>query len=267
MLVYASTFSVPKRGCSQNEYEDAFLVSPEGGSDGEIDSESIRIAIADGASESLLAGRWARRLVQTIGTAIGSARTKPGFVGAYRDAIRAWDDEILGYAEERAKRGTPIQWYEEPGIAKGAHATIVVAEFRDGHHGRPPTLKAAGIGDSCLFQVRDESLYGSFPLSDASSFSYQPPLLSSRGAEDEILRRHIQLYAKDWENGDSFYFATDALAAWFLRAAEAGVQPWAPLRDLGSSDAELDFLGWVNERRNLGEMHDDDTTLIRIDIR
>jgi hypothetical protein len=266
MLVYSSTFSVPKRDCSRSEYEDAFLVSPEGSSDGEIDSELIRIAVADGASESLLAGRWARRLVGTFGTTEGSAKNGSDFATAYREAIQTWNDDIAGYAEERAERGTPVQWYEEPGIAKGAHATIVVAELRDGQNGQPPTFEAAAVGDSCVFQVRNEALYARFPLDDSASFSYQPPLLSSQGTEDDILRRNIKLYADVLESGDSLYFATDALAAWFLRAEEAGGQPWAPLRDLGDSASEIEFSGWVEDRRDSGDMHDDDTTLVRIEI-
>ena len=95
--------------------------------------------------------------------------------------------------KEREKRSSPIQWYEEPGLAKGAHATILAAEFRDSRRGRTPAWNAAALGDSCLFQVRDESLYASFPMESSSSFTYQPPLLGSRGADEEALRRHVRV--------------------------------------------------------------------------
>jgi hypothetical protein len=266
MLALASTFRVPKRGSSLQEYEDASWVGPDGSGNGEIQQETVRVAVADGASESLLAGRWARRLVAVFGTAKRATHTKHGFVAAYREAARGWDEEVEKYTTEREQRGAPIQWYEEPGLAKGAYATIVAAEFNDGRQDRPPIWRAVGVGDSCFFQVRDESLYASFPLSEATAFSYQPPLLASRGIDDNVLRRHIQLKAKDWERGDSFYIATDALAAWFLRTLEAGGRPWEPLRDLDTLDAELEFEEWVDQKRDLGEMHNDDTTLIRIDM-
>ena len=96
-----------------------------------------------------------------------------------------WDDEVAEYTKEREERGSPIQWYEEPGLAKGAHATILAAEFRDGRGGRAPTWSASALGDSCLFQVRDELLYASFPMSDATSFTYQPRCLASRGVDDQ----------------------------------------------------------------------------------
>src|SRR6202035_1577371 len=114
----------------------------------------LTMAIADGASESMLAGRWARRLVEVFGTN-KSARTRSAFLGAYRAAVGGWDDEVAEYTKDREKRSFPIQWYEEPGLAKGAHATILTAEFRDGRRGRLPAWNATALGDSCLFQVRD----------------------------------------------------------------------------------------------------------------
>jgi hypothetical protein len=266
MLAHISTFWLPKLGSSIQEYEDAFWVGPNGDGEGEIRQRFLRVAIADGASESMLASRWAKRLVAIFGTTRNAARTKRGFVAAYREAVSGWDDEVLKYTTERELRGSPIQWYEEPGLAKGAYATVLAVEFNDALQDRPPEWAASGLGDSCLFQVRDESLYASFPMSDASAFSYQPSLLASRGAGDDALRRNISLKASDWERGDSFYLATDALAAWFLRAVEVDGRPWETLRDLDTLDAQLDFTDWVAEQRDLGNMHNDDTTLVRIDM-
>lgn len=263
---WVSTFWVPKRGSSSQEYEDAAWVGPHGNGNGEIQRRSLAVAIADGASESLLAGRWARRLVQVFGDTSSATRTRSGFIAAYQEAVGGWDQEVLEYTTEREQRGAPIQWYEEPGLAKGAYSTILAVKFSEGREGLPATWKAAGLGDSCLFQVRDESLYSSFPIADAASFSYQPPLLASRGADVGVLRRNIEMKTSDWEPGDSFYLATDALAAWFLRANEAEGKPWEPLRDMGILDTELDFTGWVDERRDLGQIHNDDTTLVRIDM-
>jgi hypothetical protein len=264
MLAITSTFWVPKRGSSAEEYEDAVWVGPDGDGSGELRTSSLTISIADGASESLLAGRWARRLVEVFGT--NKTRTRPAFIAAYGMAVGGWDDEVAKYTKEREERGSPIQWYEEPGLARGAHATILTAEFRDGRGGRAPTWSASAVGDSCLFQVRDELLYASFPILDASSFSYQPPLLGSRGVDDAVLRRHVKVANSDWERGDSFYLVTDALAGWFLRAHECGGRPWEPLRDMDTLDAELDFVEWVEEQRDRAQINNDDTTLVRIDM-
>lgn len=263
MIAHASTFYVPKRGSSYQEYEDAWWVGPDGHGNGEIQLKSLRVAIADGASSSMLAGRWAKHLVEVFGVARGVARAKHEFVEAYREAARRWDDEVREYINDREQRGVPIQWYEEPGLAKGAYATLLVVEFSDGRQGYPPRWKAAGIGDSCLFQVRGESLYSCFPLDDATEFSYQPPLLPSRMAENDVVRRNVCLGTQNWEPEDRFYIATDALAAWFLHNSNTGEQPWVPLRDF---NVDVDFAAWVDQQRDLGEMHNDDTTLVRIDM-
>ena len=263
---WVRTFWVPKRGSSHQEYEDAAWVGPAGNDSGEIQQQSLTVAVADGASESLLAGRWARRLVGVFGQAATATRGRRGFIAAYREASSGWDQEVLQYIAEREKRDAPIQWYEEPGLAKGAYATILAVRFGCDQEGQPSSWEAVGLGDSCLFQVRDESLYVSFPISDSGSFSYQPPLLASRGADVEVLRRHIRIKTNDWQRGDSFYLATDALAAWFLRTNDSQGRPWEPLRDMDTIDAEMDFAEWVNEQRDTGQMQNDDTTLIRIDM-
>ena len=58
------TLSLPKRGHSADEFEDAFAFDPAAG----------RYAVADGASESSFAGLWARLLVE------GFIRPKPGWL-------------------------------------------------------------------------------------------------------------------------------------------------------------------------------------------
>lgn len=266
MLAYAKSFWVPKRGNSPQEYEDAFWIGPTGDNEDDIEQSCLRVSMADGASESLLASRWAKVLVACFGQAENAATTASGFMAAYEEAARRWAEGLDQYRADRDRRGAPIQWYEEPGLAKGAYATILTVEFRDDAEGGSPAWTASGLGDSCLFQIRDESLYVSFPTTDASAFSFQPPLLASRPGDSEILLRHICLTASDWQRGDSFYLATDALAAWFLTQIDEDKCPWETLRDLDTSDALLDFPEWVDQQRDHGGMHNDDTTLLRIDM-
>ena len=88
MLAITSTFWVPKRGSSPQEYEDAVWVGPNGDSSGELQTSSLAMSIADGASESMLAGRWARRLVGVFG-ASKSTRTRSAFRSRLQDG-RGW---------------------------------------------------------------------------------------------------------------------------------------------------------------------------------
>jgi hypothetical protein len=261
---HVNTFSVPKRGSTLGECEDAASVSPIEGSDGDVSGRSLRVVVADGASESLLAGKWARWLAAKFGSTATATRSKPGFLTAYRAATELWAAEVERYVEEREQRGAPIQWYEEPGLAKGAFSTVIVLDVSRGTKGHG-LWRAAALGDSCVFHVREETVRSSFPLCDAEAFSNQPPLLPSRAADDETVCRHVSLRRADWQTEDSLYVMTDALAAWFLRATAVGERPWESLRDLETADG-LEFSTWVALKRDQGELRDDDTTLVRIDL-
>jgi hypothetical protein len=261
MWAYVSVFSTPKRCSTPSECEDAYWVSPNGNGAGDVTERSLRIVVADGASESLLAGKWARSLSATFGTTPVAVRSRPGFLSAYQTAVAEWPIEVARYIDEREQRGVPIQWFEESGLSKGAFSTIIALDVA-----RTGPWRATALGDSCVFQVRDERVLFSFPLHDLDDFSNHPPLLPSRAADVEIVRRNVAICRGDWVPGDSFYVVTDALAAWFLRANSETKRPWEPLRDLGTEDFELDFSSWVDLQRDQGALRDDDTTLVRIDL-
>jgi hypothetical protein len=266
MWAYVSVFSVPKRGSKPDECEDAAWVGPDGNCSGDVTTPSLRIVVADGASESLLAGMWARRLTSTFGALRRNpAASKDGFYAAYRMATDSWAADIERYVAERQQRGAPIQWYEEPGLARGAFSTLITLQVsHEARNGRQ--WKAAAVGDSCLFLVRDERPIRCFPINDASKFSSSPALLPSRTAVDELVFRHLKGCRGEWMPGDTFYVATDALAAWFLTASGRGNHPWDTLRDLETVDFGLAFEDWVNDQRERRVLRDDDTTLVRLDL-
>lgn len=265
MHAHVSTFSAPKRGASIAEYEDAKFVGSDGKAEGEISQWPLRAIIADGATESLLAGRWARHLVTTFGSSCADITTADGFSTAYGDSVAGWTQELHQYKEERARRDSPIQWYEEPKLARGAHSTLLAVELRDGAEGRSPVWAAAAVGDACVFHVREEQLLRSFPMARAEDFSNQTALLNSHGTPQTALRRHLATDARDWQAEDQFYLATDALAAWCLQTTAEGGRPWEVLRDLDTADANGSFSDLVDGLRADRALRDDDTTLIRID--
>src|SRR5438309_355857 len=101
-------FHLPRRGHAPAEYEDAFAADPCSG----------RFAVADGASESSFAGRWARLLVE-------------GFVGGAQDP---WGADWLvplrrRWVEEVAP--LPLPWYAEAKREQGAFATLLGVALGD----------------------------------------------------------------------------------------------------------------------------------------
>ena len=259
-----SAFRLPKIGASDTEYEDAYWHGP--GPGGDADPRSLRVIIADGASESLLAGRWARHLTEVFAAAPEDIGTGTGFVAAYQRAAAGWAAELARYVQERADRNSPIQWYEEPGLARGAYSTLLAVEFRRSPDGAYAHWVAAAVGDSCLFQVRGGELLDAVPVYDSVSFGNQPALLSSSGTAAEVLGRHLSIKAGELCPGDTCYLATDALSAWFLRMVETGEswnEPWRPLQILDDGD-QFSELIW--KLRHDGAIRDDDTTLVRVDM-
>jgi hypothetical protein len=115
------------------------------------------------------------------------------------------------------------------------------------------------VGDSCLFQVRDDALLAAFPVQAADQFGDTPTLLGSHLARNG--RVEVALQAGRWQVGDVFLLATDALAAWFLGEAEQGGQPW---RSLVALPHQAAFRLWLQEGRASQRIRNDDATCVVI---
>ena len=246
MWVSTQTFHVPKRGGSESEYEDACY--PEDSFRGEL--SSWRCAVADGATESAFSREWAQLLVQSFGH--HQFRLK--------EQQRLWESTV--------KQG-PLPWYLESKISRGAHAAFIGLSVRDpwpaGAADDPQTgtWRAFAVGDSCLFHVRGNELLTAGPLSRSEEFGNNPFLLSTTSRSP--ISRHnplVSLLSGTWESNDAFYLATDALAQWLLSEKEAARPPWGFLQDLEPSV----FVSLVPILRDTGRLHNDDTTLLRLEV-
>ena len=71
MKASAIAYWAAKEGSSASEYEDAWQVSPDACE--EIPGDSVSVAVADGATESLLARPWATMVVRAFAANPGAA--------------------------------------------------------------------------------------------------------------------------------------------------------------------------------------------------
>ena len=251
MWVSTQGFHAPKQGNVESEYEDAYF--PE-----DVclqDLSEFRCAVADGASESAFSREWARLLVR----------------GYYRRRMtlgrlqRCWS---------RMVTRRPVPWYLEEKIRRGAHATLVGLSIRDGE----PSARSGGswrivaVGDSCLFHVRDDELLTVAPMSRSDEFNNHPHLISTDPATTFGLdESQITVVSGEWQPRDVFYLLTDALAEWTLAKHEAGRPPWSLFRSLGedgdsSGAGQRSFEALVANLRENGGLHNDDTTLLRVEV-
>ena len=279
MWICTRAFHAPKQGNADAEYEDAFY--PQSVFRREL--ADFRCAVADGASESAFAQQWAQILVRSF----------------CRRQMRL---TRLGKVWQRLVKGRPLPWYLERKIGHGAHATFLGLSVRDsgvraangeqapegahaaavsaqqwmpqlaaleatpnGHGGR---WRALAVGDSCLFHVRGDELLAVGPVSSSQAFDNTPHLLSSRNPG--LIKRsadRVTIFEGTWRPKDRFYLATDAMAQWLLREQEADRLPWEFLRALDNEgEVTKPFDQLVKQMRAEHNLHNDDTTLLRVEV-
>jgi hypothetical protein len=251
-----------KLGADPSEYEDAYAVAAAGDIEDwslTADSPQLRVAVADGATESMLSGRWAAALVQTC-----TAESDAPMTACIGRAQDAWPQILQTYTAEREADGRPIAWYEQPGLDNGAHATLLLAEFQLAPGGTSGIWTAEAIGDSCLFHLSAKGLKAAFPLSSAEQFDSSPGLVHTGQRDVDLLDKHRRSISGTFAEGDEFYLCTDAVAAWFLARHQAQEKPWTTWSHFSADKRRGVFDEWVATERFSGRLHNDDVTLLAV---
>ena len=249
------SFRLPKAGNSPEEYEDASrVVFPQ--RIGVSGRRTARAAVSDGASESAFAREWANVLADAF------VDRPPDASALTEDSMRDW----LASAQEEWRVGIPwdrIPWHGEAKARAGAFATLLglTVATRAGSS-RRLCWRAVAVGDSCLFVVRDDRLWLSFPLEYAAQFDNSPNLVCSNPDNAADLCENVHRSDGECVAGDTFILASDALACWFLGRSAEGEKPWRTLLALDASG----WAAWVEEQRREGLMRNDDTTLVIIRV-
>lgn len=247
----------PKAGSRKREYEDA--VWPPRPSYG-TKTGIFRCAIADGATESAFSQLWAKILVRHFCERHSSVtRQSPD---QFIDEIEAEHSQVWS----KHVFNQPLEWFAIEKVSRGSFASLTGIELRQNadDESRGGNWEAVTIGDSCLFQIRDDQLITKIPISDPNDFGYHPQLLSTDPAKNEVLRNNVtKLAAKgNWQTGDQFLLITDALAHWFLSADKSEKQPWLELTDNLAS--QKTFEQWIEQIRKTEQLRNDDVTAVSI---
>jgi len=255
-IVIKNIFQLSKSGNSESEYEDACDYS----------IEERRFAISDGATESSFANLWAKSLVT------GLVATAPfQFLETEADLLE-WL-EPLQNTWRKMIDWQNLPWFAADKAEAGAFATLLGIQFLDPELVSllPETKpvdeemrwQAIAIGDSCLFQVRQNQLASSFPLNSSKQFSNSPILLASSVSKNQQVWRNFHHCKEVCYENDLFFLMTDALAQWFLTEYEQGRKPWVSLYHL---QGEEDFQNFITGLRNSGQLRNDDVTLLTIQL-
>jgi hypothetical protein len=244
---------VQKRGNTLDEYEDAFKYHPDTNGLTSM-SSTVQLAIADGASESSFARLWAKLLVNAY-------RLRPvADTSEWRLQVGEQAARWQRYVSRR-----PLAWFAQEKASYGAFSTFLGLQVNANTLGMAAvgTWTSLAIGDSCLFQVRDGRLTEAFPIHSSAEFSNSVELVSSNLAKNSHSWELAKAQTGQWQVGDTFFLATDALSAWFLRECEAARSPWKTLLDLADAGrSQIQFGEWVERQRASGVLKNDDVTCL-----
>ncbi len=229
MRVSCNTLWLPKKGNTNDEYEDAAAPSESV----DKDTDKFRCAVADGATETSFSALWAKLLVD-------------GFIsGADRnDLKKQWLQSLAN---------KQLEWYAEQKAESGAYAALLGLTLQSSDNGG--SWEAEAIGDCCLMLVRDGNLIEKFPLTESEQFNSSPVLLSSTSdGEEAELEEALVKISGSWQPGDVFYLMSDAIARWAYQRQEE------------HSDAVL-FLKGMLEQKDIEQLAEVQRTLLDADSR
>ena len=251
MQVLLDHLALPKAGNSASDYEDAAfpLEAPT------TPVTRLRVAIADGATESSFAALWSRLLVEAF-------VHKRLLVRGQRLLAQL---ASLQWTWQQAVASKPLPWYAEEKLRAGAFCAFLGLELAEGRRGT--TWQAWAVGDSCLMHMREDALLAAFPLTSADAFNSRPFLIGSQARHHAETAGAMRRAHGVWQPGDRFFLLTDALAAWFLADHMAGNHPAATLEGLLAASDPGTPAAWLADQRGARQIRNDDTTLLRITLR
>ncbi|MBW4628236.1 MAG: hypothetical protein KME49_22665 [Brasilonema octagenarum HA4186-MV1] len=253
------------------ENQDAWFALPEFG----------LMAISDGATNgSTLTSVWSNLLAQSF---CNSSQQKPcEFIRdtlcvkppAYRHAdwLQPLQDQWqqkYQQMQQRVQNKSSNAW--NPSAAPQAKRNAKGAATFLGVHLLPTDSQGKGkwqaiaVGDSCVFQFRKINgkyeLLKAFPIEQSTDFSSKPSGFTSR--KDMALIGNIKFIEEEYELGDTFFLATDALAEWLLKNREYGKDDWQKLLEI---EDQVEFNRTIKDLRDRTEIAFDDTTFTRMQV-
>jgi hypothetical protein len=231
-------FTMPKSSHTLEECEDAIGVN----------TERLRFAIADGATEAFDAGRWARQLA--------SDWVQQSQLLTPEDL---WDwlgrqGTLLNESWSELK----LSWYSEEKASAGSFAAFVGVELDL----TALQLRGIALGDSCFFQFRNGQLLKVVPELAAGSFTTTPILAPSLTVLQSNALNAVVTSTGELKEHDVLILCSDALAAWLLSQLDQSTT----LPDLFFRAADQELIDFFTNERAAGRLKDDDVSLIAIEV-
>ena len=162
--------TVSKAGNEQEENEDSsHIISHKPSKENGI----YCYAVTDGATESSFAKQWANELAQSY--CQGKLCDKDVFTNYLQKIQKKWQQSI-------EMKESSLPWYALEKAQSGAFSSLVGLKIYN-----QGTWEAIAVGDSCLFQIRQNQLITKFPIENSKEFNNRPFLISSLNSKNSQL--------------------------------------------------------------------------------
>ncbi|BCY18871.1 hypothetical protein hrd7_27200 [Leptolinea sp. HRD-7] len=248
--------SIPKAGNKASENEDAvFPADSHGSVNG--NNERVSFAVADGATQTSFSGLWASCLVRQCSQ---TRLSEYAFLEAVKKAQIEWQVLI---------NGLDLPWHAMEKVRHGAFSALAWMEIQYDplHPSTAYTWRALAVGDCCLFIAHNHSIYLSLPLQNPSEFNNSPVLIPSKIEKMDSIKGKIYTARGSLKRGDQLILATDAMASWIMRKTVTDLSEYQSMvRKIKDVNRDSDFSEWINSLRKNGEIRNDDTSVIYIEL-
>jgi len=238
-----SQYKFPKGGHTIIECEDAYSIKQT--------RQTLKLFVADGATESSFAKEWATLLSEELKKVQSFSRKN---IMKHLPKIRKnWEDKV---------NKKPLPWYAEIKLEEGAFSAIIglCINFKKS------TFNCFAIGDCCMFHLRGNEIITLFPIENEIEFSNNPFLVSTKSDDDKLIKYFRELKDQKVLTGDYFFIMSDALACWFTKKIKLEDKPWNILIGFCEDSTKTSFEEWLKIKRAEKEIKNDDTTLLTVEI-
>ncbi|BDA75935.1 hypothetical protein CAL7716_101010 (plasmid) [Calothrix sp. PCC 7716] len=239
------SFRIPKDGFTEDECEDNSAISSES-------SETVRIAVSDGATEGIFSSIWSELLVNKYVEA-GSQIFVPSQLNFVHDefVLKAFQN-ISNMPETR-------HWFMYEKLDRGTHATMATVEFSNSN-----TIQISTIGDSCIFWYNQNEI-GMLPELSSNDFASFPNTICHspntwQNIDNKLVKKEILI-----DNFFQISLCTDALACWLVKRLKEQNEllNWSKIFEISCLSSFKEF---IQELRARKEIRNDDVTLVLIDV-
>jgi hypothetical protein len=236
-------FQIQKEGLSYSECEDRASICYQ-------ESSMLRVAVSDGATESLFSGLWAETLTESYLEHGRQAVELDNIITISKVFTEKSVKQIQGMPESR-------QWLMYEKLERGASATFLGLEMSD-----PSILQVIAVGDSCLFWKNTSNDHIQiFPDLKSDDFDSYPNSICHLPETWKLLKNQVVRKNIPFEVGSQGLLCTDAFAAWLITALAEDRSVWDRVFQLSNFD---DFSRLVHDLRIDGKLKNDDVTLVTI---